>query len=269
MDAYEQIQKAMPIFNQLHAAFGNNDQFKVVLSWVYKDILEFHQAAYRFFRRKSWSIFFDSLWKGFQFRFNGILRKLAQHQKLLMQQVTVIDVIEAREWRTNHEEEVTRHERLTRKDWVHDSISWLKVAGELRDDELERLIEKRQEGTCEWIFKNSRFQAWKNDSHGEPVLWVKGIPGAGKTILSTYIIRCMQQEAGFTTAYHICNSYTIGKNLRGEIMRSIAAQLLQAISNLPPSSSRIMLIRASNHPLPIFEICSLCFLEPYPQCESL
>ena len=234
MDAYEKIQKAMPVFSQLHKTFGNDERFQVVLSWVYKDILEFHQAAYRFFRRRSWEIFFDTLWKGFQFRFAGILKKLAQHQKLLMQQVTVIDVVEARQWRIKNEEEVTRQEKLTRKDWVHDSISWLKISGELRDNELERLSEKRQEGTCEWVFKNPLFHSWKDDAHGEPVLWVKGIPGAGKTILSTYIIRCLQEEGGFTTAYHICNSYTTGKDLRGEVMRSIAAQLLQGNLELAP-----------------------------------
>jgi hypothetical protein len=234
MDAYEQIQNAMPVFSQLHKTFGNDERLQIVLSWVYKDILEFHQAAYRFFRRRMWVIFFDSLWKGFQFRFRGILKKLEQHKKLLMQQVKVIDVVEAREWRTKNEEEVERQERLTRKDWVHDSISWLKVSGELRDDELERLSEKRQEGTCEWVFKNPLFQTWKNDAHGEPILWVMGIPGAGKTILSTYIIRCMQEEGGFTTAYHICNSYTTGKDLRGEMMRSIAAQLIQSNLELAP-----------------------------------
>jgi hypothetical protein len=77
MDVYEKIQKAMPMFSQLHKTFGNDEQFQVVLSWVYKDILEFHQAAHRFFRRRSWVIFFDTLWKGFQFRFTGILKKLA------------------------------------------------------------------------------------------------------------------------------------------------------------------------------------------------
>jgi hypothetical protein len=219
----------MPIFNQLHRAFGDNERFQIVLSLVYKDILEFHQAAYRFFRRRSWVIFFDSFWKGFQFRFNCILRKLAEHQKLLMQQVNVNEDIDARQWRLKYEEEARIQEHRTRNNWLHDSISWLKVAGELRDDELERLLEKKQEGTCEWIFNNHLFQTWRNDVHGEPVLWLKGIPGAGKSILSSNIIRTMKNggDDGFTTVYHICNSYTTGKDLRGEIMRSIAAQLLQ------------------------------------------
>jgi hypothetical protein len=219
----------MPMFSRLHKTFGDDEQFQVVLSWVYKDILEFHQAAYRFFRRRSWEIFFDSLWKGFQFRFNGILKKLAQHQKLLMQQVDVIDAIDARQWRLKYEEEARRQEHRIQNDWLHDSISWLKVAGELRDDELERLLEKKQQGTCEWIFNNHLFQTWMDDVHGEPVLWLKGIPGAGKSILSASIICRMKNGGGdgFTTVYHICNSYTTGKDLRGEIMRSIAAQLLQ------------------------------------------
>ncbi|TVY84848.1 Vegetative incompatibility protein HET-E-1 [Lachnellula suecica] len=109
-----------------------------------------------------------------------------------------------------------------------------KLADEQHDDELERLAEKRQEGTCEWVFRNALFQAWKGDAHGDPVLWVKGIPGAGKTILSTYIIRKLQEEGRFTTAYHICNSYTTGKHLLGEIMRSITVQFLR--SNLDIAS---------------------------------
>lgn len=173
----------MPQFGQLHKAFGNDEKFQVVLSLVYKDILEFHRAAYRFFRRRSWHIFFDSLWKGFQFRFNGILRKLDQHQKLLREQVNVIDLVEAKEWRTKYENEIKRQEKFVRDGWFHDSISWLKVTG-IREDELTAIGEKRHEGTCEWVFRNPLFQTWKDDAHGEPVLWVKGIPGAGTAIRS-------------------------------------------------------------------------------------
>lgn len=50
--------------------------------------------------------------------------------------------------------------------------------------------------------------------------------------MSTYVIEQMQEQGGFTTAYHICNSYTVGKDLRGEILRSFAAQLLQSNQDL-------------------------------------
>lgn len=179
VDAYNKIYEAMPQFAKLHETFGNDESFQVVLSLVYQDILEFHRRAYKFFRRRAWHIFFDSLWKGFQFRFNGIISNIADHKKLLMQQVFVINVTEAKQWRLKNEEEVKSREKLARDGWFHDSISWLKVTG-VREDELTELGEKRHEGTCEWVFGNALFHSWKDDAHGEPVLWVKGIPGAGK-----------------------------------------------------------------------------------------
>jgi hypothetical protein len=56
----------------------------------------------------------------------------------------------------------------------------------------------------------------------------------GKTILSTYIIKRIQEEEAFTTAYHICHSYTAGKNLVGEILRSITVQFLRSNLELAP-----------------------------------
>jgi hypothetical protein len=52
--------------------------------------------------------------------------------------------------------------------------------------------------------------------------------------LSTFVIERLADETGFTTAYHICNSYTTGKNLLGEILRSITAQLLRTNLDLAP-----------------------------------
>jgi hypothetical protein len=154
---------------------------------VYTDILEFHRRAYRLFRRRAWHLFFDSLWKSFQFRFHGILKSLAHHQDLLMKEVAVIDVVEARQFQIKGRQEIERQEKETQDHYLHDSVSWLKVADEQHDDELERLSEKRQEGTCEWVFRNPLFQTWKDDAHGEPVLWVKGIPGAGRKLRYHYI----------------------------------------------------------------------------------
>lgn len=170
----------------------------------------------------------------------------------MIKEVFTIDVVAARQWRTKTEEELIRQEKKSRDYYLHDSIAWLKVADEQQDDELTRLCEKRQKGTCEWVFKNEPFQVWKDDPHGDPILWVKGIPGAGekivykvqmlilikpqgKTILSTYIIHRFQEEsAGFTASYHICNSYTTGKNLLGELLRSLAVQLLRENLELAP-----------------------------------
>lgn len=184
IDAYKQIAEAIPQLTKLKDAFFEDERFQVVLSLVYQDILEFHRAAYRFFRRRSWQIFFDALWKGFQFRFRGILRKLEQHQQLLLKHVTITDLTEAKDWRQKTEDEIKHREKETKDSWFHDSLSWLKVSRDVREDELEELAEKRHEGTCEWVFRNTLFKNWKDDAHAEPILWVKGIPGAGCAVSS-------------------------------------------------------------------------------------
>jgi len=52
VDAYSQIAQAMPQFDRLQEAFGDDPNFQVVLGMVYADILEFHRRAYKFFRRR-------------------------------------------------------------------------------------------------------------------------------------------------------------------------------------------------------------------------
>ncbi|TVY25509.1 Vegetative incompatibility protein HET-E-1 [Lachnellula hyalina] len=179
-------------------------------------------------------LFFDSMWKSFEYRFNSILKDFARHRDLVMREVVAIDVVEARELRIKFHQELEQQEKRTQNYYLHDSISWLKIPDEEHDDELDQLAEKRQEGTCEWVFRNPIFQSWKNDAHSDAILWVKGIPGAGKTILSTHIIRQMKEEGRFTTVYHICNSYTTGKHLLGELMRGVIVQLLRADRDLAP-----------------------------------
>ncbi|KAH6711796.1 hypothetical protein BKA61DRAFT_693710 [Leptodontidium sp. MPI-SDFR-AT-0119] len=234
VDAYQQIAEAMPQFERLQAAFRDQPNLQAILAMIYEDILEFPRRAYKFFRRRSWHLFFDSLWKSFDFRFNGILKNLAHHKQLLHNEAVTIDIVVARQWRSQARELIVQQEKKSQDYYFHDSISWLKVADEQHDDKLERLADKRQDGTCEWIFRNSLFQNWKDDVHGELSLWVKGILGAGKTILSTYMIKQMQKEEGFKTAYHICNSYMTGKNLLGEILRSITVQFLRSNLELAP-----------------------------------
>lgn len=52
VDAYAQIAEAMPQLDRLRKAFSDDDRFRMVLAMVYADILEFHQRAYKFFRRR-------------------------------------------------------------------------------------------------------------------------------------------------------------------------------------------------------------------------
>ena len=97
----------------------------------------------------------------------------------MLKTVITIDVIEARSWREKIQENLIIEEKKRADFYLHDTIAWLKVADERQDDELDRLLRRKHEGTCEWIFNHALLKAWKDDAHGEPILWLKGIPGAG------------------------------------------------------------------------------------------
>jgi hypothetical protein len=42
----------MPHFDRLRSGFCDDENFNVIMAMVYSDILDFHQRAYKFFRRK-------------------------------------------------------------------------------------------------------------------------------------------------------------------------------------------------------------------------
>jgi hypothetical protein len=105
-----------------------------------------------------------------------------------MQESIPVDITAALQWRIKSQEEIVRQEKLTRDYYLHDSLAWL-LPGEGHDDELEGLSNRRHQGTCEWILKNDLFQDWKDSESGDPILWVKGIPGAGETYIISLLIR--------------------------------------------------------------------------------
>jgi hypothetical protein len=122
-------------------------------------------------------VFFDSLWKTFDSRLNTIIKSLSKHQELLSKQA--VDIAEVRQWREQLKDELEAQEKRKSNTYLHDTIAWLNIATDDQVDELDRLLSKRLMGTCEWISRNEKMKSWKDDAHGEPVLWIKGIPGAG------------------------------------------------------------------------------------------
>ena len=56
----------------------------------------------------------------------------------------------------------------------------------------------------------------------------------GKTVLCSYVINSLREESDITAPFYICNSYTSGKNLLSEILRSLTAQLLRKNKELAP-----------------------------------
>ncbi|KAF2652559.1 HET-domain-containing protein, partial [Lophiostoma macrostomum CBS 122681] len=94
---------------------------------------------------------------------------------------------------------------------------------------------QRQAETGLWLLHNARFAEWKQIAASR--LWLYGIPGCGKTILSSTIIEHLLQhcddDASMVTAYFYFDFNDAQKQDPELMLRSLLCQLLQRSVTIP------------------------------------
>ncbi|KAL0631457.1 hypothetical protein Q9L58_009678 [Maublancomyces gigas] len=87
------------------------------------------------------------------------------------------------------------------------------------------------DGTGEWLFRRNDFLAWEN-SRDSTILWLHGIPGAGKTKLTSRVIdKLIQQQENpsnnnsHALAYFYCKRDETGSSNPDLVMSAIVKQL--------------------------------------------
>ncbi|KAF1928951.1 HET-domain-containing protein, partial [Didymella exigua CBS 183.55] len=94
---------------------------------------------------------------------------------------------------------------------------------------------QRQADTGLWLLNGPNFSQWKESAASR--LWLYGIPGCGKTILSSTIIKHLLQhcndDAGMVTAYFYFDFNDAQKQDPELMLRSLLCQLLQRSSMIP------------------------------------
>ncbi|KFY02660.1 hypothetical protein O988_02000, partial [Pseudogymnoascus sp. VKM F-3808] len=114
-------------------------------------------------------------------------------------------------------------------------LNWLTPIdfGTLQSD----FISRRVAGTGQWLLESAEFQAWvKTDRQ---VLFCPGIPGAGKTILTSivvdYLYANFQKDTNIGIAYLYCNFRRQDEQEAEGLLASLLKQLAQGLYPLPES----------------------------------
>lgn len=236
LQAFSDIAAVLPRMDKLKETFGDSADFQQVLSLIYSDILEFHRRVYKFFRRKAWHFWFAFDWGLFERRFKSILERLSAHCDLLDKEAAAIHYSEMKKMRDSRQREdeefEEREERRLRR-MAEEVNGWLSAAEGIQEDYLHKLDDKRQSGTCDWILNDDQMFSWVEDEKGDPILWMTGIPGAGKSFLSSLIIENLHSRDNQTTLYYFC-----GKSSDSDscvlVLRTLANQLVRNNSDLAP-----------------------------------
>ncbi|KAM0714008.1 hypothetical protein Q7P37_010972 [Cladosporium fusiforme] len=91
----------------------------------------------------------------------------------------------------------------------------------------QRLIDskgQRVERTCEWIERREQYQKWLS---GRPqLIWIRGGPGKGKTMLSIYLTQQLEVEHSDRVIYFFCSSGDQNLGTATAVLRTLIWQLV-------------------------------------------
>ncbi|GAW23033.1 hypothetical protein ANO14919_125810 [Xylariales sp. No.14919] len=259
INAYSRIAESLKRFEFLNSAYASDKDFQQTLAAFYSDILQFHQHAYRFITRNGWKLLFPTLWGRFQRRFDDTLENLARHERLVDKEANARNIAEARQmrqeirdWRQDNLDRIERLEKDETSKQYLSIASWLKVDDSEQQHIYDSLHSEGQSypGTCAWALKNKSVQLFLQKKSAPQVLWLRGVAGSGKSVLSAELIN-FAGSAGYNTARFFC-SRSHRSNSYDQIIRSLFLQMLRkdsdliayvyresVLSKVPPSSTTI------------------------------
>ena len=113
----------------------------------------------------------------------------------------------------------------------------------------------RQEGTGEWLLKSSEFQDWVSQS--KQTLFCPGIPGAGKTMITSILIEHLytrfQDDSSIGIAYLYCNFRRQHEQKPENLLASLLKQLVQEQPSIPESIKSLYERHKDKRTRPSFE----------------
>jgi Cdc6-like AAA superfamily ATPase len=101
--------------------------------------------------------------------------------------------------------------------------------------QLNDFIARRQAGTGQWLLDSTEYQTWVETN--KQTLFCPGIPGAGKTILTSIVVEELttrfQNNKSIGIAYLYCNFRRQHEQKVEDLLASLLKQLTQGRSSLP------------------------------------
>ena len=108
--------------------------------------------------------------------------------------------------------------------WLEETLAWLSSANPA--SKLQAFRRERQRGTGTWLFDLPEMSNWLETSNS--ALWIYGIPGAGKTMLSTLVVDevlTRKRSNSIGTAYFYIRHDDAASHILPNVLGSLISQL--------------------------------------------
>lgn len=100
------------------------------------------------------------------------------------------------------------------------------------EDDYEFFRSRWMTGSCEWVLQRPGFLAWLEDrSNLSRILWVHGVPGCGKSVISAFLIRSLH-DMGYDCQYFFFRYGDSAKKSNNSLLRSLAYQISLQVPEL-------------------------------------
>ncbi|KAI8711491.1 hypothetical protein NCS52_01412800 [Fusarium sp. LHS14.1] len=250
LDTYVEIGEAIPSLGQYEQMFKKYPYLREVLERCFHDILEFHKEALKVFSMPGWKRYFD--WNRFKTNCKPIIDSLKRHRTLLSDEKLTAAVTEVQEGRRETQdfrdmvetrfsnisrqleadlEKRSRKEAEERKDSLlqaRRTISSQLSPGNYEDDQRSAFSQFFSSPSGDWVLHEPRFKTWLQSSNGQ-VLYLHGMPGAGKTTLTSRVVNYLQSRKDMLKGpilYFYFKSRQEDKRSMGGMLRALLKQLI-------------------------------------------
>lgn len=262
IEAYDRIGSVLQRFDLLNNPFVWEDpRFHETIAAFYADILDFHKHTYKIIRRSGqwslnkslscarsivintcstgWQLLFYSSWGRFERRFANILENMMRHADLIDRLVNAINFSETRQlcqelysWREQSLQKISLEDKRQLAEEFYAIQSWL----QMNDCDQIAIFDSidqstKHPGTCSWILNNRKFKSWSGSSPQTPILWLSGVAGSGKSVISSQLINFVRSRNEIVL-YHFCTNTSFKSSEYDQVLKSLVEQLLRQDEDL-------------------------------------
>ncbi|WAO88971.1 NACHT domain-containing protein [Fusarium falciforme] len=190
-DTLEEVGSLLPEFCKVTSIFTDSIHLQEILVLFFRDILDLYLITIKFFSLPRLKLVFEALWPNRRDEIKLVTKHIARHRELMRTEVRLEEIRAADDARQRE----LKHFAQAEESAIRQEYSTLRahISPRTYDHDLYRHHADVCEGTGKWLFRDQSFKDWVDHSKGTTrILWLKGIPGAGKTLLASSVIRHTQ-----------------------------------------------------------------------------
>lgn len=231
LNALEMMVEFLPRTEFYAELFANSAPFQKSIHKLYTSIIRFWARAIKFYKqRRLWKV--ARFWNDFDVEFGDLERKIRECQQKMEDDASFEHMSKTRLFQFEQTRTAQATLAAINSQERRDIVRWLAPSGYEADyfeDDVDVAQKLRHEGTCEWVLSMPELNRWLGTAapSEHSFLWVYAIPGAGKTVLTAFLIesRTTIFPAAPLLIYFFFKSTDPDKNTPTAAARSLVYQL--------------------------------------------